>query len=213
LNSFGCRAVQDAADKQSCVLVSQATPKYKKNRIPRLLVRDLECHPATQELTGSGQFAGRQMSTRNEVPVRILVADDHAVVRTGLRAILRQKDDWEICAEAGTGFEAVVLAKQFCPEVAVIDSNMPGQSGIEAAAEIKKSVPGVEIVVLTLYYSKGLLEAATKAGALGFVLKSDAERDLIAAVEAVRYQRPFVSPIAATAPSASVASPRRRGHP
>lgn len=144
--------------------------------------------------------------------MRILVADDHALVRTGLRAILAQREDWEICAEAGTGFEAVALAKQCRPAVAVIDLNMPGQSGIEAAVEIKKSVPGVEIVILTLYYSKGLLDAATKAAALGFVLKSDADRDLMAPVEAVRYQRPFVPPIAATAPSAALESPRRRGN-
>ena len=169
---------------------------------------------SSSNLRASRFRAGRKSANvdENGVPVRILVADDHAVVRTGLRAILGQREDWEICAEAATGFEAVVLAKQFRPEVAVIDLNMSGQSGIEAAAEIKKSVPGVEIVVLTLYYSKALLDTATKAGALGFVLKSDVDRDLIAAVEAVRCQRPFVPPIAATASSAALESPRRRGH-
>jgi DNA-binding NarL/FixJ family response regulator len=142
--------------------------------------------------------------------MRILLADDHAIVRSGLRAILEEKDDWEICAEASTGFEAVALATQFRPDVVIIDLHMPGLSGLEAAADIKKSVPGVGMVILTLYYSKDLLDAATKAGALGFVLKSDADRDLIAAVEAVRCQRPFVPPAGATTLSSSPESSRGR---
>ena len=84
--------------------------------------------------------------------MRILVADDHAVVRSGLKAILGKMPGWEICAEAATGSEAVALARQSLPDVAIVDLNMPGLSGLEAIARIKKSTPKVEVVVLTCHY-------------------------------------------------------------
>src|SRR6266436_5966536 len=99
--------------------------------------------------------------------VRILVADDHAVVGAGLKTILGAREGWKICAEAATG--------------------------AEASAEIKKSLPGTELVILTCHYSEPLLQAIEKTGALGFVLKSDADRDLVAAVEAVWRGEPYVS--------------------
>jgi len=125
--------------------------------------------------------------------VRILVADDHAVVRSGLKAILGARPGWEICAEATTGSETVALARQLRPDVAIVDLNMPGLSGLEAIARIKKSVPKVEVVVLTCHYSKALLRTVLDSGAVGFVLKSDADRDLITAVEAASHRQFFIS--------------------
>jgi DNA-binding NarL/FixJ family response regulator len=125
--------------------------------------------------------------------VRILVADDHAVVRSGLKTILESHQGWEICAEAQNGEEAVALARRYRPDVAVLDLNMPGITGLEASGEIKKSLPGIELIILTCHYSEPLLAALVKTGALGFVLKSDADRDLLAAVEAVRRGEAYVS--------------------
>jgi len=125
--------------------------------------------------------------------VRILVADDHPVVRSGLRAILGARDEWEICAEAESGEEAVAMAKRFRPDVAILDLSMPGLSGLQAAAEIRQSLPGVELVILTCHFSAQLLQAVIQAGALGFVLKSDADRDLVAAIESVRRREAYIS--------------------
>jgi DNA-binding NarL/FixJ family response regulator len=125
--------------------------------------------------------------------MRIVIADDHAVVRSGLRAILGSCPDWEVCGEAQTGHEAIALALRFRPDLIILDLSMPGMGGLEAAAVIKKTVPGVEIIVLTCHYSKPLLNEIAKLGVLGFVLKSDAGRDLIAAVQAIQRHEPYVS--------------------
>jgi DNA-binding NarL/FixJ family response regulator len=125
--------------------------------------------------------------------VRILVADDHAVVRSGLKAILGARPGWEVCAEATNGNEAVSFAGQCRPDVAIVDLNMPGLSGLEAIARIKKNVPKTEVVVLTCHYSKPLLRAVLDSGAVGFVLKSDADRDLINATEAAFQGNFFIS--------------------
>jgi len=125
--------------------------------------------------------------------MRILIADDQAVVRSNLRAILARRIDWEVCAEAKTGDEAVALAKRQRPDIVVIDLNLPGLGGFDAAMEIKRTLPGVELIVLTSYFSKALLYEVMKLGALGFVLESDAERDLLSAVEAVRRREPYIS--------------------
>jgi DNA-binding NarL/FixJ family response regulator len=125
--------------------------------------------------------------------VRILVADVHAVVRSGLKATLGAREGWEVCAEAETGDQAVALAWVYRPDVAILDLDMSGITGLEASAEIKKSQPGIELVILSCRYSGPLLHAIIKTGALGFVLKSDADRDLVAAVEAVWRGEPYVS--------------------
>jgi len=125
--------------------------------------------------------------------MRILIADEQAVVCSNLRAIIASRTDWEVCAEARTGDEALALAKRRRPDIVVIDLNLPGLSGFDAALEIKRTLPGVELIVLTSYYSKALLYEVMKLGALGFVLKSDAERDLLSAIEAVRRREPYIS--------------------
>jgi len=126
--------------------------------------------------------------------VRILIADDHAVVRSGLRTILGTRLDWQICAEAENGIDAVAIAKRVRPDVAVVDLNMPGLNGLDASRELIKNLPGIGIVVLTFEYSGPLADAVLKSGALAFVTKSDADRDLIAAVGAVHRGERFLTP-------------------
>jgi DNA-binding NarL/FixJ family response regulator len=113
------------------------------------------------------------------------VADDHAVVRTGLKTILTNHPGWNVCGEAKSGAEAVELANQLRPDVIVMDLNMPGMSGLDALRAIKSRWPEVGIVILTLHFSEPLVREIIKAGARGYVMKSDADRDLVNAVAAV----------------------------
>jgi DNA-binding NarL/FixJ family response regulator len=145
--------------------------------------------------------------------LRILIADDHAVVRSGLRTILGTRLDWQICAEAQNGSEAVQLAKRVHPDVAVVDLNMPGLNGLEVASQLTENQPGIGVVVLTFDYSAPIVNAIWKSGALGLVLKSDADRDLIAAVIAVRRGERFVTPQAQAECEASTAVAHRDTSP
>jgi DNA-binding NarL/FixJ family response regulator len=129
--------------------------------------------------------------------VKILVADDHDIVRRGLKQLLTAKPGWEVCAEAKNGREAVTLAEQCKPEVVVMDISMPDLNGLEAARQIKKQLPKTEIVILTLHFSDQLVHDIVEAGARGYIMKSDADRDLVAAVEAVAHRRSFFTPKAA----------------
>jgi DNA-binding NarL/FixJ family response regulator len=121
--------------------------------------------------------------------LRILLADDHAAVRRGLRCLLGTEPNCRVCAEAGNGEEAVRLAAVHQPDVAILDLKMPGLSGIEAAAQIRASVPACEIVILTMYDSDELSQAAFAAGARAYVLKSDAEQHLIPALRSLVVRR------------------------
>ncbi len=117
--------------------------------------------------------------------VRILIADDHAVVRAGLRALLEQQSRFKVVAEAGTGEEAIRLAKQHRPDVAVLDIRMPGLSGIDACREITENVPTCKVIILTSYAEDELLMAAIQAGASGYLLKRIGDNELVQAVERV----------------------------
>jgi DNA-binding NarL/FixJ family response regulator len=127
------------------------------------------------------------------MPVRILVADDHQVVRTGLRALLESKSGWQVCAEAANGREAVEKAGQLKPDVAVLDIGMPLLNGVEATRQIRKLSPQTEILILTMHDSELLIQEVLGAGALGYILKDDADRNLVAAVDALRRHKPYLS--------------------
>lgn len=127
------------------------------------------------------------------MPVRILVADDHQVVRTGLRALLESKTGWQVCAEAANGREAVEKAGQLKPDVAVLDIGMPLLNGVEATRQIRKLSPQTEILILTMHDSELLIQEVLGAGALGYILKDDADRNLVAAVDALRRHKPYLS--------------------
>jgi DNA-binding NarL/FixJ family response regulator len=123
--------------------------------------------------------------------VSILIADDHAVVRRGLRALLETQARWKVVAEAADGREAVGLASKLHPDIAILDIMMPRLNGLDAAAQIFKTSPKTRILILTMHAAEDLIQKTLKAGASGYVLKSDAERDLIGAVEALLHRKTF----------------------
>jgi DNA-binding NarL/FixJ family response regulator len=131
--------------------------------------------------------------------LRILIADDHDLMRRGLKSLLESHPGWTICAEAQTGREAVEKAKQLRPEIAVLDITMPELNGIEAARKIQKASPNTEILILSVHYSDQLVRDVVGAGVRGYIVKSDSDRDLVAAVEALAKHRPFFTPLATEA--------------
>lgn len=129
---------------------------------------------------------------------RILVADDHEVVRRGLCALLQAQLDWEICGEAADGREALEKTQKLKPDVVILDIGMPSLNGLEATRQILKLNPQTKILILTLHDSDQVVREVLNAGARGFLLKSDAARDLVAAVEALRRDKTyFTSKVAA----------------
>lgn len=125
--------------------------------------------------------------------LRLLVADDHDVVRKGVRTLLEEQPGWEVAAEAADGREAVEKAKLVQPDVTILDLNMPELNGLEAAKEILKTVP-TKVLILTMYDSDPLIRQTLEAGARGYLLKSDAGRDLVSAVDALRRNKTFFTP-------------------
>ncbi len=140
------------------------------------------------------------------MPVRILIADDHQVVRTGLRALLESRTGWQVCAEAANGREAVEKAGQLKPHVAVLDIGMPLLNGVEATRQIRKLSPQTEVLILTMHDSEVLVQEVLEAGANGYILKDDADRNLVAAVDALRRHNPYLSSRVSEAASSAVGS-------
>jgi two-component system, NarL family, response regulator NreC len=126
--------------------------------------------------------------------LRLLLGDDHTLVRQGLRKILEERADWEVVAEAGEGREAVRLAIKHKPDVAVLDIGMPQLNGIEATRQILRREPGVHVLMLSMHSDEAYITRALQAGAKGYLLKDSAGRDLIRAVEAVAAGQSFFSP-------------------
>ena len=125
--------------------------------------------------------------------LRLLVADDHDVVRKGVRTVLEEKSGWEVVAEASDGREAVEKAKLVQPDVTILDLSMPELNGLDAAREILKTVP-TKVLFLTMHDSDQLIRQTLEAGARGYLLKSDAARDLVSAVDALRQNKTFFTP-------------------
>ena len=122
---------------------------------------------------------------------RILIADDHAVVRSGLRAILEAHPNWEVVAEASDGKEAISKAIDAEPDVAVIDYSLPIVNGIEVTRQIRARLPKTEVLIFTMHDNQVLIEDLLKAGARGYLLKSEANANLIGAIEALAAHKPF----------------------
>ncbi|MEU0303770.1 response regulator transcription factor [Streptomyces sp. NPDC006175] len=131
--------------------------------------------------------------------IRILLADDHALVRRGVRLILDGEPDLQVVAEAGDGAEAVEMARAERPDLAVLDIAMPRLTGLQAARELSRIMPDLRILMLTMYDNEQYFFEALKAGASGFVLKSVADRDLVEACRAAMRDEPFLCPGAVTA--------------
>ncbi|MBA1157645.1 response regulator [Microvirga mediterraneensis] len=122
---------------------------------------------------------------------RILIADDHDVVRSGLNAILSSQSGWEVVAEAADGRKAVELVAETKPDVAILDYQLPSLNGVDATREIRAIRPQTEVLIFTMHESELLLREALEAGARGYLLKSDARKFLIAAVESLSQHKPF----------------------
>ena len=130
-------------------------------------------------------------------PLRILLADDHTMVRQGLRKVLEERPEWQVVAEAGDGHEAVRLAELHKPDVAVLDVAMPLLNGIEATRHIAKRVPHTRILVLSMYSDEAYVTQMMKAGATGYLLKDSADVDLLQAVQSVAQGKSYFSPAVA----------------
>ncbi|SDG56275.1 DNA-binding response regulator, NarL/FixJ family, contains REC and HTH domains [Lentzea fradiae] len=126
--------------------------------------------------------------------VRILLADDHALVRRGVRMILDNEPDLEVVGEAGDGAEAISLAKNELPDLAILDIAMPRLTGLQAARELSRLLPDLRILILTMYDNEQYFFEALKAGASGYVLKSVADRDLVEACRSAMRGEPFLYP-------------------
>jgi DNA-binding NarL/FixJ family response regulator len=145
------------------------------------------------------------------MPITILVVDDHEVVRQGIRTILQARPEWQISGEAVNGHDAVRLAREMRPDVIIMDITMPVMSGLEAAREISKLNLNSRVLIFTMHESKSLAPSVRKVGAAGYVVKSRAASDLIAAVDQLLhggtffdYESPSPSPRQADGPNVAI---------
>jgi DNA-binding NarL/FixJ family response regulator len=129
-----------------------------------------------------------------EMPLRILLADDHEIVRRGLRAVLEGESDWQVIDEAPNGLDAVEKAERHKPDVVLMDISMPELNGLEAARRIRRNLPSVEVLFLTMHESEQMIREGMDAGGRGFLLKSDAGHELVPAVKSVSRHKAFFSP-------------------
>jgi len=127
-------------------------------------------------------------------PVSILIADDHELVRKGIRTVLEARTGWQVVAEASDGREAVKKTQELKPQVAILDISMPLLNGLEATRQIAKIAPQTKVLILTMHEADPMIQQILQAGARGYLLKSDASLDLVSAVEALLRNKTFFTP-------------------
>ena len=130
-------------------------------------------------------------------PLRILLADDHTIVRQGIRKILEEQPDWQVIAEAGDGREAVRRAMELRPDITLMDISMPLLNGIEATSQISRRAPEVKVIILSMHPNEAYIGRALQAGAKGYLLKDSADIDLVRALTLVSQGKSFFSPAVA----------------
>jgi DNA-binding NarL/FixJ family response regulator len=123
--------------------------------------------------------------------LRILIADDHDLMLRGIRTIIESHEGWTICGEAHDGREAIAKASELKPDIAILDISMPDVNGLVAIGKIRKASPNTEILILSVHHSEQLILEILKTGARGYIVKSDSDRDLVLAVEALSRHKPF----------------------
>src|SRR5919108_1313251 len=144
--------------------------------------------------------------------LRILIADDHEVVRHGLRVLLESRPGWEVCGEAADGWEAVSKVSELKPDIVALDIGMPNLNGLDAARQILRRAPHQKILFMTIYESEQVIRAVRETGARGLILKSDAARELISAIEALQHNSTFFSSRVAQTCLGSTMRGRHRTH-
>jgi DNA-binding NarL/FixJ family response regulator len=130
---------------------------------------------------------------RTSRPIRILLADDHAVTLRGLRALLETDPTFHVIGQARDGKETLHLVEELKPEIVILDISMPEQNGLDVARKLRREAPAVKVIILTMHFSEEVARECLRAGARAYVLKSDADCDLIEAVRTVRDDRPFLT--------------------
>jgi DNA-binding NarL/FixJ family response regulator len=141
-------------------------------------------------------------------PYRVLIADDHVVVRRGVRAMLESQPGIEVCSEASNGVEALHYIRKEKPDLLVLDLTMPEMNGLEVVRSVREESPSTDILVLTMHFSEELARECLGCGALAYVLKSDADAELLAAVDHIRHHQPhFTSKLAMTMTESFVRGP------
>jgi NarL family two-component system response regulator LiaR len=150
------------------------------------------------------------MNMAEKKPIRVLLVDDHAVVRSGLSAFLLAFDDLELAGEAGSGEEAVKVCSGLKPDVVLMDLSMPGMGGVEATKQVLAKCPGSHVIVLTSFKEKDMVEGALKAGALSYLLKNVTADELASAIRGAAAGRPSLSPEAAQVLIHDLTSPEQK---
>lgn len=125
--------------------------------------------------------------------MRILLADDHDVVRRGLKALLQEHAGWEICGEATSGWEAVDLAREMQPDIAIVDLMMPDLNGLGVTRQIRKASERTQVLIFTMHHNEALIHDVLEAGARGYLLKTDAEQHIVTAIETLLRGQPYFS--------------------
>jgi two-component system response regulator NreC len=144
----------------------------------------------------------------NAYKIRVLIVDDHAIVRTGLRLLISGQEDMTVVGEAGSTQDGIDAAERLSPDVALIDLSLPGEGGIEAIRQLRRSRPKVRTVALTMHDDPVYLRSVLSAGGSGYVVKRAADSELLAAIRAVREGRSFVSPMLAEAEAQEALAPQ-----
>jgi DNA-binding NarL/FixJ family response regulator len=140
---------------------------------------------------GSATHSSNSATPKRGRLYRVLLVDDHPVVRLGIRAIVESQRDMEVCGEASDGHEGLEMAREFKPDLVLVDLTMPEMNGLDVTAALREQFPETEVLVLSMHFSEELAREVLRCGALGYILKSDADEELLAAPDHMRRHQPF----------------------
>jgi DNA-binding NarL/FixJ family response regulator len=157
----------------------------------------------------SVSFSEKEETEESKIMTRILLVDDHPIVREGLRTVLQRRTGWEVVGEASNGVEALQKAESLQPDVMVLDITMPKLNGLEVCRLTRQRTPGIEVLFVTQHDSPQMMKEALGAGAKGYVVKSNAARDLLEAIEVVSQHRIFTALARGDGGSSAVSGPSK----